>query len=221
MLGARPRARRQGDAHRQSGAAGGDRGGGTPYAARTRSPGRCGCWSFGGSQGARIMADIVPLARSSSWSRQLRRRLVRRAAGARGGRRARPRHLCATRRRRRGRAVLRRSAGAHGGGHLVVSRSGASTVAELAAIGRPAILVPLPHALDQDQLANAGVLDRRGRRDPAATRTNSRPSGSPPKSPRLPPRRKSSSAMAAAAKRSPARSMPPTGSPIWCCEWRV
>jgi len=40
-----------------------------------------------------------------------------------------------------------------------VARSGASTVAELAAIGRPAILVPLPHALDQDQFANAGVLE--------------------------------------------------------------
>ena len=46
--------------------------------------------------------------------------------------------------------------------HLVVSRSGASTVAELAAIGRPAILVPLPGALDQDQLANANVLGTAG-----------------------------------------------------------
>ena len=34
--------------------------------------------------------------------------------------------------------------------------------AELAAIGRPAILVPLPHALDQDQSANASVLERAG-----------------------------------------------------------
>jgi UDP-N-acetylglucosamine--N-acetylmuramyl-(pentapeptide) pyrophosphoryl-undecaprenol N-acetylglucosamine transferase len=42
----------------------------------------------------------------------------------------------------------------------VVSRSGASTVAELAAIGRPAILVPLPHALDQDQRANAEMLQK-------------------------------------------------------------
>jgi len=42
--------------------------------------------------------------------------------------------------------------------HLVVSRSGAGTVAELAAIGRPSILVPLPGAIDQDQFANAGVL---------------------------------------------------------------
>jgi UDP-N-acetylglucosamine--N-acetylmuramyl-(pentapeptide) pyrophosphoryl-undecaprenol N-acetylglucosamine transferase len=46
--------------------------------------------------------------------------------------------------------------------HLVVSRSGAGTVAELSAIGRPAILVPLPHALDQDQAANAAVLERAG-----------------------------------------------------------
>lgn len=42
--------------------------------------------------------------------------------------------------------------------HLVVSRSGASTVAELAAIGRPSILVPLPGSLDQDQAANAKTL---------------------------------------------------------------
>jgi UDP-N-acetylglucosamine--N-acetylmuramyl-(pentapeptide) pyrophosphoryl-undecaprenol N-acetylglucosamine transferase len=46
--------------------------------------------------------------------------------------------------------------------HLVVARSGASTVAELAAIGRPSILVPLPHALDQDQLANANLLQKAG-----------------------------------------------------------
>jgi UDP-N-acetylglucosamine--N-acetylmuramyl-(pentapeptide) pyrophosphoryl-undecaprenol N-acetylglucosamine transferase len=46
--------------------------------------------------------------------------------------------------------------------HLIVSRSGASTVAELSAIGRPGILVPLPHALDQDQRANAGMLMEAG-----------------------------------------------------------
>jgi UDP-N-acetylglucosamine--N-acetylmuramyl-(pentapeptide) pyrophosphoryl-undecaprenol N-acetylglucosamine transferase len=46
--------------------------------------------------------------------------------------------------------------------HLVIARAGASTVAELAAIGRPAILVPLPHALDQDQLANANALAKAG-----------------------------------------------------------
>lgn len=46
--------------------------------------------------------------------------------------------------------------------HLVVSRSGASTCTELAVIGRPAIMVPLPHAIDQDQRANANVLANAG-----------------------------------------------------------
>lgn len=46
--------------------------------------------------------------------------------------------------------------------HLVISRSGASTVSEIAAIGRPAILVPYPHALDHDQAANAAALAQAG-----------------------------------------------------------
>jgi UDP-N-acetylglucosamine--N-acetylmuramyl-(pentapeptide) pyrophosphoryl-undecaprenol N-acetylglucosamine transferase len=46
--------------------------------------------------------------------------------------------------------------------HLVIGRSGASTVSELAAIGRPSILVPFPHALDADQAANAAHLAKTG-----------------------------------------------------------
>ena len=46
--------------------------------------------------------------------------------------------------------------------HLVVARSGASTDAELTVIGRPAILVPLPHSLDNDQLQNAARLAESG-----------------------------------------------------------
>ncbi len=46
--------------------------------------------------------------------------------------------------------------------HLVIARSGASTVSELAVIGRPAILVPFPFALDQDQAANAAQLRASG-----------------------------------------------------------
>jgi UDP-N-acetylglucosamine--N-acetylmuramyl-(pentapeptide) pyrophosphoryl-undecaprenol N-acetylglucosamine transferase len=42
--------------------------------------------------------------------------------------------------------------------HLVICRSGASTVAELATVGRPAILIPYPHATDDHQTANAGAL---------------------------------------------------------------
>ncbi len=43
--------------------------------------------------------------------------------------------------------------------HFVVARAGASTVAELAAIGRPALLVPLPGAIDGHQSANAASVD--------------------------------------------------------------
>ncbi|MFZ2099619.1 MAG: undecaprenyldiphospho-muramoylpentapeptide beta-N-acetylglucosaminyltransferase [Oricola sp.] len=46
--------------------------------------------------------------------------------------------------------------------HLVISRSGASTVSEVAAIGRPAIFVPYPYALDHDQAANAAALEEAG-----------------------------------------------------------
>jgi UDP-N-acetylglucosamine--N-acetylmuramyl-(pentapeptide) pyrophosphoryl-undecaprenol N-acetylglucosamine transferase len=42
--------------------------------------------------------------------------------------------------------------------HLVIARAGASTVAELAVAGRPAILVPLPGAIDDHQSANARAL---------------------------------------------------------------
>ncbi len=42
--------------------------------------------------------------------------------------------------------------------HLVIARAGASTVAELAAAGRPSILVPLPGAIDDHQTANARAL---------------------------------------------------------------
>jgi UDP-N-acetylglucosamine--N-acetylmuramyl-(pentapeptide) pyrophosphoryl-undecaprenol N-acetylglucosamine transferase len=46
--------------------------------------------------------------------------------------------------------------------HLVICRSGASTVSEIAVIGRPAILVPYPYALDHDQAANAAALAATG-----------------------------------------------------------
>jgi UDP-N-acetylglucosamine--N-acetylmuramyl-(pentapeptide) pyrophosphoryl-undecaprenol N-acetylglucosamine transferase len=42
--------------------------------------------------------------------------------------------------------------------HLVIARAGASTVAELGVAGRPAVLVPLPGAIDDHQTANARSL---------------------------------------------------------------
>jgi UDP-N-acetylglucosamine--N-acetylmuramyl-(pentapeptide) pyrophosphoryl-undecaprenol N-acetylglucosamine transferase len=42
--------------------------------------------------------------------------------------------------------------------HLVISRSGASTVCEVTAVGRPALFVPYPHATDDHQTANARTV---------------------------------------------------------------
>ncbi len=46
--------------------------------------------------------------------------------------------------------------------HLVISRAGASSVAELATAGRPSILIPLPNAIDDHQSANARALAEAG-----------------------------------------------------------
>src|SRR5205807_1396467 len=49
-----------------------------------------------------------------------------------------------------------------GGADLVVCRAGATTIAELTAAGRAAILIPLPTATDDHQRKNAAVLARAG-----------------------------------------------------------
>ena len=116
---------------------------------------------FGGSQGARVMSDLVPPA-IAAMPEDMRGLM-------RVTQQCRPEDMDRVGAAYRGMGVeadLRpffddmpaRIAAAH----MVVSRSGASTVAELAVIGRPAIMVPLPHALDQDQKANAEVLARAG-----------------------------------------------------------
>ena len=46
--------------------------------------------------------------------------------------------------------------------HLVIARSGASTLSELTVIGRPAILIPYPFAMDDHQADNAAVLEKSG-----------------------------------------------------------
>jgi UDP-N-acetylglucosamine--N-acetylmuramyl-(pentapeptide) pyrophosphoryl-undecaprenol N-acetylglucosamine transferase len=51
---------------------------------------------------------------------------------------------------------------AYAAAHLVVCRAGATTIAELTACGRPAILIPYPHAAADHQSANARALARRG-----------------------------------------------------------
>jgi UDP-N-acetylglucosamine--N-acetylmuramyl-(pentapeptide) pyrophosphoryl-undecaprenol N-acetylglucosamine transferase len=115
----------------------------------------------GGSQGARVMSDIVPKALSLlSASLKARLSIVHQARGddlaiavsnySMAGVQADIRAFFDD--------LPQRIADAH----LVIGRAGASTVAELAVIGRASILVPLPGSLDQDQAANANTLARIG-----------------------------------------------------------
>ena len=84
--------------------------------------------------------------------------------------------------------------------HLVVSRSGAGTVAELAAIGRPSILVPLPGCDRSGPVRQCRRAGAGGRRDPDSRRPISRRTGWPRKSPRSPPSPRGLTAMAASAR---------------------
>jgi UDP-N-acetylglucosamine--N-acetylmuramyl-(pentapeptide) pyrophosphoryl-undecaprenol N-acetylglucosamine transferase len=116
---------------------------------------------FGGSQGARIMSDVVPAA-IGLIEPSLRARLAV-VQQARDEDFARVRAAYADLAVKAEIAPFFADLPARiAASHLVIGRSGASTVAELAVIGRPAILVPLPHALDQDQFANAGTLNAIG-----------------------------------------------------------
>ncbi len=46
--------------------------------------------------------------------------------------------------------------------HLVVCRAGATTLAEVTALGKPSLLIPFPHAVGSHQLRNAKALEERG-----------------------------------------------------------
>jgi UDP-N-acetylglucosamine--N-acetylmuramyl-(pentapeptide) pyrophosphoryl-undecaprenol N-acetylglucosamine transferase len=116
---------------------------------------------LGGSLGARVFSDVVPAA-LASLPEPLRARL-------------RVTQQC----RQEDLARVRAAYAEHGipavlatffsdipallaGAHLVIGRAGASTVAELAAVGRPAVLVPLPIAIDDHQTENARALAAEG-----------------------------------------------------------
>jgi UDP-N-acetylglucosamine--N-acetylmuramyl-(pentapeptide) pyrophosphoryl-undecaprenol N-acetylglucosamine transferase len=116
---------------------------------------------LGGSQGARIMSEAVPPALAALPTR-LRE-------GLRISHQARPEDFPAADtiyRKSRIAAELQsfftdvpeRLARAQ----LVICRAGASTVAELAAIGRPAVLIPYPYATDDHQSANARAFAEAG-----------------------------------------------------------
>jgi UDP-N-acetylglucosamine--N-acetylmuramyl-(pentapeptide) pyrophosphoryl-undecaprenol N-acetylglucosamine transferase len=116
---------------------------------------------FGGSQGARALSEIVPAAiRQLSPQMRARLNVVQQC---------RPEDLEAVRTAYSKNEVKAELAPFFGDlamrmakAHLVIGRSGAGTVAELMVIGRPAILVPLPHALDDNQTPNADALVEAG-----------------------------------------------------------
>jgi UDP-N-acetylglucosamine--N-acetylmuramyl-(pentapeptide) pyrophosphoryl-undecaprenol N-acetylglucosamine transferase len=116
---------------------------------------------FGGSQGARFFSDVVPLA-LFALPDTLRQRL-RVVQQAREEDIERVREAYAEAGIKADIAPFFTDLPARmADAHLIIGRAGASTVAELAVIGRPAILVPLPHALDNDQLNNARRLEESG-----------------------------------------------------------
>ncbi|HAA90807.1 MAG TPA: undecaprenyldiphospho-muramoylpentapeptide beta-N-acetylglucosaminyltransferase [Rhodospirillaceae bacterium] len=117
---------------------------------------------FGGSQGASVFSDVVPDAMAMlPKSERDRLRIVQQC---------REEDIAAVE------AAYRKSkiaaeiapffddiADRISAAHLVICRAGASTLAEIATAGRPAILVPFPHAIDDHQTRNAqGLCDAGG-----------------------------------------------------------
>jgi UDP-N-acetylglucosamine--N-acetylmuramyl-(pentapeptide) pyrophosphoryl-undecaprenol N-acetylglucosamine transferase len=141
-----------------------------PIAARRGDPypsteGELNIFITGGSQGARILGEMLPLALAEQTSPKLRARLnivqqVREEQMDEVG------------------AIYEKMAVKHtlkpffndmpgrlSAAHLVIARSGAGTVSEIAAIGRPSLLIPLKIAMDDHQTANADMLVAAGAAD--------------------------------------------------------
>ena len=135
---------------------------GVPY---PRTDGDLNIFITGGSQGARILGEIIPLAIAFHTPAPLRARLkvvqqVReeqidevRAIYEEVGLRHELKPFFSD--------MPDRLAAAH----LVIARSGAGTVSEIAAVGRPSILIPLKIAMDDHQTANAEALVEPGAAD--------------------------------------------------------
>lgn len=132
----------------------------TPYAV-PKADGEFLLLVFGGSQGAQFFSEAIPPAVAALPESERRRLKITQQA------------------RSEDEAAVRKAYAALGveaeiapffndmaarlaAAHLVISRSGASTVSEIGVVGRPALLVPYPYALDHDQAANAATLAAAG-----------------------------------------------------------
>ncbi|HEX3984668.1 MAG TPA: undecaprenyldiphospho-muramoylpentapeptide beta-N-acetylglucosaminyltransferase [Acidisoma sp.] len=131
-----------------------------PYAMPT-ADGPLNLLVTGGSLGARVLSDVVPPALIALPPDMRARLRVVQQARAEDATRVRTAYAAA------GIAAevapfFTDMADRLVAAHLVIARAGASTTAELAVTGRPALLVPLPSAIDDHQTANAAILARAG-----------------------------------------------------------
>ncbi len=134
--------------------------GARPYAA-PQAEGPIAVLIFGGSQGARVLSAVLPAALAALPAPiKARLSIVQQC---------RPEDLPAVEAAYRDAGLQAELAAFFGdmpqrlaAAHLVIARAGASTVAELAAAGRPAILIPFAAALDDHQTANASALVEAG-----------------------------------------------------------
>jgi len=118
---------------------------------------------FGGSQGARIFNTLMPPLAKALLASVPGLTLLHQA-GARHAESTRAAYIAsgADPTRWRVEAFLDDMAECFAAAHLVMARSGASTVAELAAAGKPALLIPFAAAADDHQRSNAQVMVEAG-----------------------------------------------------------
>ncbi|MGK3996122.1 undecaprenyldiphospho-muramoylpentapeptide beta-N-acetylglucosaminyltransferase [Sorangium sp. So ce1024] len=128
-----------------------------PYAPRE---GKLSLLVLGGSQGALALNDVVPRAIAQGRDRGLDLEVVHQTGR---DREAAVRSLYAElglSERARVVPFIDDVAEALAAADVVIARAGASTLAELCAVGRPSILIPYPFAADDHQMRNARSLER-------------------------------------------------------------
>jgi UDP-N-acetylglucosamine--N-acetylmuramyl-(pentapeptide) pyrophosphoryl-undecaprenol N-acetylglucosamine transferase len=115
---------------------------------------------LGGSQGAKTLNEVVPVALALSSISSQGVSVLHQTGDT---------MLDEVRRRYRGLGVnaevvtfIDDMARAYASASLVVARAGATTLAELCAIGKPSILIPYPHAAEDHQAKNALAMERAG-----------------------------------------------------------
>ncbi len=133
---------------------------GHPYPSLSES-GPVSLLVLGGSQGARVLSQIIPAA-IAALNPELRGRL-------KIVQQCRPEDLAGVEQAYRQLGVEAELSSFFGdvparlvATHLVIARAGASTVAEALCVGRPAILIPYPYAIDDHQTLNAHAVDQVG-----------------------------------------------------------